>query len=143
MIFCDTSTLAKYYVFERESLEVQRLLDKEDQVVLSELARVELMAVFHRRLRENKWDQKEFTIVIQQFVRDEAEGYWKWLPLEETIMQQGTKIFATLSKEIFLRASDCLHLMTAMHHHFSEIYTHDRHQSQAAAAFGMTPISIV
>lgn len=142
MIFCDTSTLAKYYIPEKESLKVQPCLEKEDQVALSELARIELMAVFHRRLRENKWNQKEFTMVIQQFTRDDADGYWKWLPLDEPILKQGTKIFTTLSKEIFLRSSDCLHLITATHYQFSEIYTYDRHQSQAASAFGMIPISI-
>ena len=51
MIFCDTSTLAKYYVPEAETDAVQSHLDGEDQVMASELARVELMAVFHRRLR--------------------------------------------------------------------------------------------
>ena len=41
MLFCDTSTLAKYYVPEAESGAVCARLDAEDQVVLSELARAE------------------------------------------------------------------------------------------------------
>ena len=142
MIFCDTSTLAKYYVPERESAAVRLRFDREDQVVFSELARVELMGVFHRRLRERKWSRKEFVTVVQQFTRDDADDYWKWLPLESIILEQATKIFSTLSEKIFLRSSDCLHLVTAMHYRMHEIYTHDNHQSAAAAAFGIVPVCI-
>jgi len=142
MIFCDTSMLAKYYVPEKESIGVQEHFSREDQVMLSGLARVELMSVFHRRLREKKWNRKEFSDVVQQFTHDDVNGYWIWLPLEEGILEQATKTFATLSQDIFLRGSDCLHLVTAMHHHFSEIYTYDRHQSQAANAFGMVPVAL-
>jgi predicted nucleic acid-binding protein len=142
MIFCDTSTLAKYYVPERESAEVRLRFDREDQVVFSELARVELMGVFHRRLREQKWSRKEFIAVVQQFTRDDADDYWKWLPLESNIVNQATKIFSTLSENIFLRSSDCLHLVTAMEYRINEIYTHDSHQSEAAEAFGIVPVCI-
>ena len=142
MIFCDTSALAKYYVPERESTAVRLRFDREDQVVFSELARVELMGVFHRRLREGKWSRKEFVTVVQQFTRDDADDYWKWLPLESAILEQATKIFLTLSEKIFLRSSDCLHLVTAMHYRMHEIYTYDSHQSEAAAAFGIVPICI-
>jgi predicted nucleic acid-binding protein len=54
VIFCDTSALAKYYVPEAESAALASRLDAEDAVVVSELARVELMSVFHRRMRERK-----------------------------------------------------------------------------------------
>jgi uncharacterized protein with PIN domain len=55
MIFCDTFTIAKLYVPEPESTVVRRRLEAEDEVCVSELARLELMGVFHRRLREGKW----------------------------------------------------------------------------------------
>ena len=142
MIFCDTSTLAKYYASERESIEVRLRFDREDQVVFSELARVELMAVFHRRLRERKWTRKEFLTVLQQFTRDDADGYWRWLPLESAILEQATKIFSTLSEKIFLRSSDCLHLVTAVHYQMHEIYTHDTHQFEAASSFGIVAVRI-
>ena len=58
MIFCDTSALAKYYVPEAESAALASRLDSEDAVVVSEIARVELMSVFHRRMRERKLDAR-------------------------------------------------------------------------------------
>ena len=142
MCFCDTSTLAKYYVPEIESSSVRFHLDQEHEVMLSELARVELMGVFHRRLRERKWTREEFLTVIQQFSRDNIEGYWKWLPLDGNIVDEASKIFLTLSETIFLRSSDCLHLVTAMHYGIKDVYTYDLHQIQAASVLGLNPISV-
>lgn len=142
MILCDTSTLAKYYVPENDSAAVRSRLDNEDHVALSELARAELMGVFHRRLRERKWTKDEFLAVVRQFSKDDIGGYWSWLPLDGVIVEQSVKTFTTLPENIFLRTADCLHLVTALHHGFAEIHTHDTHQIQAAAALGLTAIQI-
>lgn len=142
MLFCDTSTLAKYYVPENDSDVIQARLDSEDQVALSELARAELMGVFHRRLRERKWTKDDFLASVRQFSKDDIGGYWTWLPLDGVIVEQSVKTFTTLPENTFLRAADCLHLITALHHGFSEIHTHDRHQIQAASALGLKAIQI-
>jgi uncharacterized protein len=142
MLFCDTSTLAKYYVPENDSAAVRARLDKEDQVALSELARAELMGVFHRRLREHKWTKDEFLAVVRQFSNDDIGGFWSWLPLDSVIVEQSVKTFTTLPATIFLRTADCLHLVTALHHGFQEIHTHDTHQIQAASALGLSTVQI-
>jgi uncharacterized protein len=142
MIFCDTSTLAKYYVPEPESLAVQSCLDGEDQVVASELARVELMAVFHRRLREGKWTARQFQAVVRQFLRDDTANYWHWVPVDSGIIEDAVRAFMTLPQQIYLRSADCLHLVTVVHHRFDEIYTHDAHQQSAAGAFGLTFVKL-
>jgi predicted nucleic acid-binding protein len=142
MIFCDTSTLAKYYVPEAESAAVRVRLDAEDQVVFSELARAELMAVFHRRLREQTWSRREFEAVTRQLIKDEVSGYWSWRLLDSVIVDEAVKIYSMLPETIFLRTADCLHLVTALHHGFTEIHTHDVHQIRAASALGLAAASI-
>ncbi len=142
MIFCDTSTLAKYYVPEAETSAIQRRLDGEPQVYLSDLARAELMGVFHRRLREGKWTSAEFQAVVRQFSKDDIANYWQWLPLDATIVEEVVKTYTTLPKDIFLRTADCLHLVTALHHGFSEIHTHDVHQTRAAGALGLKAVVV-
>jgi predicted nucleic acid-binding protein len=142
MIFCDTSTLAKYYVPEAESAAVRVRLDAEDQVVFSELARAELMAVFHRRLREQTWPRREFEAVTRQFIKDEVSGYWSWRLLDSVIVDEAVKIYSMLPETIFLRTADCLHLVTALHHGFTEIHTHDVHQIRAASALGLAAARI-
>jgi len=142
MIFCDTSTLAKYYVPEAETGAVQRHLDGEDQVMASELARVELMAVFQRRLREGKWTRTEFQAVVRQFFKDETAKYWHWVPIDGDIVEGAVRAFSSLPESLLLRSIDCLHLVTAVHENFDEIFTHDRHQQKAASAFGLNFVSI-
>ena len=142
MIFCDTSTIAKFYVFELESAAVRNRLDAEDAVCVSELVRVELMGVFHRRLRDEKWSRDEFLSAAGQFAADDLSNYWTWMPLNTTNIEAAAKTFTTLPSSVFLRASDCIHLVTAIHHNFTEIFTHDKHQTAAAATLGLEPVAI-
>jgi predicted nucleic acid-binding protein len=142
VLFCDTSTLAKYYVSEAESDAVRVRLDGEDHVVLSELARAELMGVFHRQLREGRWNRDEFQTVVRQFSADEGGGYWTWVPLDGGIVEHVVRAYATLPEGVFLRTADCLHLVTALRHGFTEICTHDSHQHDGAGALGLTAVAI-
>ncbi len=138
MIFCDTSAAAKLYVPEKDSLVVRTKLEAEDQVFISELGRVELMGVFHRQLREKKWTPAQFQTAIRQFGNDDVSGFWTWLALDPAIIEAAAKTYATLPESVFLRSADCLHLVTALHHGFTEIVTYDRHQTLAAASVGLT-----
>ena len=142
MLFCDTSTLAKYYVQEPESGAVRARLDAEDQVLLSELARAEIVAVFHRQLRERKWTRDDFATVLRQLSTDEAVGYWTWVPLDSSIVEQVVRTFTTLPEDVFLRTADCLHLVTALQQGFTEVHTHDTHQRNGASALGLTAVVI-
>ncbi len=137
MIICDTSFMAKLYVPERESVAVRRLLEAEDEVYVSELARLELMGVFHRRLRERKWTRSDFLAAVRQFSNDDISGFWTWLSIDSRIIEAAAKTYATLPDTVFLRSSDCLHLVTALHHNFTEIFTYDTHQSIAASVLGL------
>lgn len=76
MIFCDTSYAAKLYVPEAESVTVRNHLETHPgRVCLSELARAELMAVFHRRMRQGCWGQAEFAVAARQFQQDDMRGF--------------------------------------------------------------------
>jgi predicted nucleic acid-binding protein len=142
MIFCDTSTVAKLYVPERESTAVRRRLEAEDEVCVSELLRPELLGVFHRRLREGKWTRADFLAAVRQLSTDDLGGFWTWLPLDRVVTEAAARTYTTIPDDVFLRSADCLHLVTALHYNFSEIYTHDKHQSRAAIHFGLAPITV-
>jgi predicted nucleic acid-binding protein len=142
MIFCDTSTVAKLYIPEAESSAVSRRLEAEDEVCVSELVRTELMAVFHRRLREGKWTRADFSAAVRQFSADVISGFWTWLPLDSQITTAAANTYSTLPDSIFLRSADCLHLVTALRHNFADVFTHDRHQTAAASALGLRAIEI-
>jgi predicted nucleic acid-binding protein len=142
MIFCDTSAVAKLYVFEKESPAMRACLETEDQVCVSELVRTELMAVFHRRLREKTWSQDSFQTAIRQFTHDDIGGFWTWLPLDSAVIEAAAQVYTTLPDSVFLRSADCLHLVTALRHNFADIYTYDIRQSEAAGVLGLKPLAI-
>ena len=141
MIFCDTSAMAKLYVVERDSRPMRARLETEDQVFVSELARVELMSVFHRQLREKIWPREKFDAAVRQFNTDDIGGFWQWLPLDPTIIKAAATTYTTLTATVFLRAADCLHLITGLHSGFAEIHTYDKHQTAAAPALGLRPVT--
>lgn len=140
MIFCDTSAAAKLYIPEPDSPPMRAKLEAEDQVFLSELARVELMGVFHRQLRERVWTHDQFLAAVRQFANDDVGGFWTWLPLDSAVIDAAAKTFGTLPGSVWLRSSDCLHLVTAIHHGFTDIYTYDVRQGDAALALGLKPL---
>jgi predicted nucleic acid-binding protein len=142
MIFCDTSAAVKIYSSELESSAVKARFEAEDEICLSELARVEVTSVFHRRLREGIWNRTDFLAAVHQFSNDDISGFWTWLPLDKTILDAAAKTYATLPRTVFLRSSDCIHLVTALHHSFAEIYTYDSHQSAAASALGLKAVCV-
>jgi len=142
VIFCDTSFAAKLYVPEQESAAGRKLLETEDEVCMSDLARTELMGVFHRRLREGKWPRADFLAAVRQFSHDDIGGFWTWLPLSGPILEAAANTYATLPETVFLRSADCLHLVTALHHNFAQIHTYDLHQTRAAAALGLKAVTL-
>jgi predicted nucleic acid-binding protein len=142
MIFCDTSALAKYYVDETESAAVRSRLDAEDEVIASELAGVELMSTFHRQLRARKWTRGQFNDVAGQFNRDNTAEYWTWSPVSSATIGAASQLYLSLPESVFLRVSDCLHLVTALHHGFDEVCTFDRHQLAAAQALGLAILKL-
>lgn len=56
--------------------------------------------------------------------------------------EAAAKTYTTLPDSVFLRSADGLHLVTAMHHSFSEIYTYDWHQTAAATALGLKSLTV-
>ena len=142
MIFCDTSALAKYYVGETGSTALRFRLESEDTVIASELARVELMSVFHSRMRERAWTREQFQTAANQLSRDDTAQYWTWVPVSSFIIGAASQLYLSLPETVFLRASDCLHLVTALHHGFEELCTFDRHQLAAAQGLGLGVIKL-
>ena len=92
-------------------------------------------------LREKKWPRDKFITAVRQFTNDDIGGFWTWLPLDITIIDAAAKTYTTLPDTVFLRAADCLHLVTALHHGVAEIFTYDTHQTAAAPAVGIKPIT--
>jgi len=111
-------------------------------VTLSELARVVVMSVFHRYWRDNAWSREQFIRATSQLDRDDLRGVWTWLPVDRAIIMYSVHAYLLLPADVFLRASDCIHIATALRSEHTEIYTHDVRQAKAAEALGLVPVRI-
>jgi predicted nucleic acid-binding protein len=100
------------------------------------------MSVFHRRMREREWTREQFQTAANQLSRDDTAQYWTWLPVSSFIIGAASQMYLSLPESLFLRASDCLHLVTALHHGFEEVCTFDRHQQAAVQTLGLTVIKL-
>ena len=92
-------------------------------------------------MREKIWTRDKFLTAVRQFTNDDIGGFWTWLPLDTPIIEAAAKTYTTLPDNVWLRTADCLHLVTAMHHGFTEIFTYDGKQSAAAASLGLKPVT--
>jgi predicted nucleic acid-binding protein len=141
-MFCDTSTLVKYYVNEVESDVVRARIDEAEEVTLSSLARVEVMSVFHRYWRERLWSREQFLRAVERFEQDDLSGALSWVPLNESIVAYSANIYTRLPDDMLPRASDCLHISTALHSNYREFHTHDLRQAKVAEALGLIAVRI-
>ena len=143
MIYCDTAYLLKYYLDEPGSVAVKELIDRQTGVSSLALARLELSAAFHRKLREGQIDAKSHSALISQFADDHREGLWTWLDADDHLLDQAARQFACLPHNVFLRASDSLHLACAKEHGFREIYSNDTRLLAAAKHFGIRGKNVI
>lgn len=142
MSYFDSAYVAKFYLEEPESEAVRRLAESLGQVHCAVIGRIEVAAVFHRKLREGAFDAGALREVMAQFTDDCGQGLWTWLPITATLAERAAAAFARLSPRVFLRAADALHLTCAREHDLPEIYTNDRHVLAAARHFRVRPVSV-
>jgi len=138
VIYFDTTFLAKTYLNESGSGEVREFLrDSGEVVASSSLARAELVAVFHRHLREGHLSESNYQLVLKQYELDLRTQLWEWLPVKEDLWTMIEESFASLPETVFLRGADAMHLLTAKSHEFPEVFTNDRHMLKACGALGL------
>lgn len=142
MIYFDAAYLAKFYLDEPETEAVRARAAKESEVGCCALGRIEVVSVFHRKLREKSRTKAEFRALIDQFSADCAAGLWTWFPLTAAIQNAAAAKFRSLPETVFLRCGDAVHLACASEHGLPNIFTNDRHLLAAAPHFDLTGLEI-
>jgi len=108
-IFLDTSALAKRYVEEPGSEELEELLASiATEVFVSTLAFVELASAMGRKLRNKEIEKAKAGEVIRELEEDWFELFVK-IPLEDTLAEKA----AAIALEYFLKGADSVHLASA------------------------------
>jgi predicted nucleic acid-binding protein len=143
MIYFDSAYLAKCYLAEPGHREVRALAERAGPIKSAEWARIEVAAVFHRHLREGRFnakDQREFNL---QFTQDSLDGVVSFIPVSPALLAITQSAYLSLPPALFLRSADCLHLCAAVEAGFKEIHSNDRHLLAAAAHFGLRGIDVI
>ncbi len=135
-VYFDTSALAKWYVNEPRSDDVEEYVRSVYPVYVSLLTKLEMKSLMARRVREGHVDLLTQSKVIATFEGDISAGHLVLLPhsVESFLIAES---LLGAHPEIPLRSLDAMHLGTMQAAGITALATADRVMAQAAEALGM------
>jgi predicted nucleic acid-binding protein len=143
MTYFDTAYILKCYVKEDGWQAVQALAGSRERIACSVYGRLELHAALHRKLREEDLTERQLEVVLRQLSVDDQAGIWTWLPLTTATMTAVTTTCATLSRHVFLRTGDAVHLITAKQNGLDEVFSNDERLLAAAPEIGIVGRNVI
>lgn len=139
----DTSYVLKLYLDERGSEDVRRLAATTDRLACAWHGQAEVMASFHRKLREGTINGNQLTALVEQYLSESHAGYLLWLPIGQPVMELLTTTVCAAPGNHYLRAADALHLACAAVHGFEVVHANDSHLLAAAPLFGLRGENVI
>ena len=134
--YFDTSALAKWYVNESRSEDVEEYVTSVYPAYISLLTKVEMKSLVARRAREGHLDLLTQGKVIATFEGDIAGGHLVLLPHTVESFLIAESLLGS-HPEIPLRSLDAMHLGIMQAAGITTLATADRVMAQAAEALGM------
>jgi predicted nucleic acid-binding protein len=141
-VYFDSAYLVKCYLSDPDSEKVRRLFIRTGSVSSSSLCLAEVACAAHRAIREKSITQSQAAEIRLAFASHLRAGIIALIPVSDAILQAVQLFVTTLPSSIFLRSGDAVHLASARHEGFSEIWSNDRHMLKAAPHFGITGRSV-
>jgi hypothetical protein len=130
-LFLDSSALAKRYVREAGTDRVVALCAEADDVIVSIIALPEVVSTLNRLRREGRLSDSEYATMKHDVVADLAEA----TTIELTASIVGEAL--TCLERSRLRASDALHIASALEADPGLFLTGDRRQREGATEAGL------
>ncbi len=112
LVYLDTSALAKWYLNEPFSDQVERFIASRAPLVISTLTVVELRCLLSRRRRIKEIDAAHEALVFATFEEDMRRGHLLRRSVDDDSLQAAAGLIATLPRHP-LRILDALHLAVA------------------------------
>jgi len=137
IIYFDTSALAKWYLNEARSNDVEKYIQEHGPVDISELTVVEMRSLLARRRRERHIDPKIEIKVFATFEEDIRQKFVILHPLPEGLVTGAVNLLSVHS-EVPLKTLDALHLVMAKEIQAEILATADRIMIAGAKAMGFT-----
>ena len=134
--YFDTSALAKWYLNEAFSQEVEVLIQQEEGVGVSSLTVVEMRCLLARRVRNRDIDMLLEKKILAAFREDVRKRFLQIYPFEDQVFAAATNLIDQLADHA-LRTLDALHLALAREYSFTSLATADSTMADAARSLRM------
>jgi hypothetical protein len=139
IIYFDTSALAKWYLNETRSDDVEKYIQEHSPVDISDLTVLEMRCLLARRRRERNIDSKTETQVFATFQEDIRQKYLICHSLPVGVMTGAVNLLSVLP-DLPLRTLDALHLMIAKEIQTEVLVTADRVMATGAKVIGFSVV---
>ena len=139
VIYFDTSALAKWYINEAHSDDIEKYLQKHGPVAISDLTIVEMRCLLASRRRDKSITSQIETEAFATFQEDIRRRFLTCYPLPEGLAA-GTINLIALLPDVPIRTLDAMHLMIAKEISATELVTADRIMADGAEALGIKVI---
>jgi hypothetical protein len=135
--YLDTSALAKRYLDEADSSDLDDFLGRRPRALISRLGVVELRCLLRRRRRAREIDARYEQAALADFADDVRRGHFQIEPLTDRHALMAYDLVDQLSGHS-LRTLDALHLAIAQSIEAGVLATADLGMARAARALGFT-----
>ncbi len=142
MIYFDTSYLVRLY-YQDPGADQIRALAATDHIACAALGQVEMMAAFHRKLRERAIKPAAYAALADQVEAHIKAGAFHWLAQDGEVLSRVRQVYRNLPASVFLRGADAIHLGTAAEAGFRIVYSNDAHLLAAARHFGIEGRNVI
>ena len=141
-MYLDSAYIAKCYLNEPDAPQVRALVVGQQGLTSSAWCIAEVACVFQRHVREGALSRTQANRLRKLWLSDMGAGVWTLVPVTQSLLDDVREGVARLRRDVYLRAGDALHLVTAREAGFREVWTNDRHLLGAAPHFGLVGRSV-
>jgi predicted nucleic acid-binding protein len=139
VIYFDTSALAKWYLPEEKSNEVEKYIQEHGPISISELTVVEMRDLLARHRREGNLDPNTEIRVFATFEEDIRQKFLICHPLSDGLARGAVNLLSVLC-DLPLRMVDAMHLAMAKEIQTDIFATADSIMAAGAKAMGFSVV---
>jgi predicted nucleic acid-binding protein len=139
IIYFDTSALAKWYLPEEQSNEVEQYIQENGPVAISELTVVEMRDLLARHRREGSLDANTEIRVFATFEEDIRQKFLICHPLSDGLTRGAINLLSVLC-DLPLRMVDAMHLTIAKEIQSDILATADPVMASAGEKLGLSVV---
>jgi uncharacterized protein len=135
LCYVDTSALAKRYLHEPRSDDVEAYLGRQPSPLITALTTAEFRSLLARRRRDGEIQAEHEGQVFAAYLEDIRQGHLLERALSQEMMTGAVHVIGQLPA-VAIRTLDAIHLASAQHLGAERLATADRRMREGARALG-------